>query len=189
MRTKWAGVAIALALRLGMCQAPATGGYISPSRPDYRIGNGDVLHVSVWGQDQFTRDAVVRPDGRITLPLIPDVLASGRTVAQTESALHEELVKYVKAPLVTVSVVDSRSKVIYVTGEVLRPGAYVLTEPTSALQLLVRAGGGTDFAKLKKAYVLRGTGERVPVNLKNFLKGKQLAGNISLSAGDTVVIP
>ena len=157
--------------------------------PGYHIGVGDVLHVSVWGQDQFTRDVTVQPDGRISMPLISEVSASGLTVPQTEAMLHQALLRFVKAPRVTVNVVEAKSKVIYVTGEVLRPGGYLLISQTTALQLLVRSGGPTDFAKLKRAYVLRSSGERLPVNLKDILKGKASARDVSLAAGDTVVVP
>lgn len=155
----------------------------------YHIGVGDVLHVSVWGQDQFTRDVTVQPDGRISMPLISEVPVSGLSVPQTEAMLHKALLHFVKAPRVTVNVVAAKSKVIYVTGEVLRPGGYLLTSETTALQLLVRSGGPTDFAKLKRAYILRSGGERLPVNLKDILKGKASAHDILLAAGDTVVVP
>ena len=182
--------AVALIVTSANAQAPAD--FMNTAiagRADYTIGIGDVLHVSVWNQDQITRDVTVRPDGRITLPLIPEIVASGLTVAQATNSIAKELSPFVKSPRVTVSVVEVKSKVIYVTGEVLRPGGYLLTSPTSVLQLLVRAGGPTDFAKLKKAYVLRGSGQRLSVNLKNILAGKELDSNVALAAGDTVVIP
>lgn len=123
------------------------------------------------------------------MPLISEVSASGLTVPQTEATLRQALLRFVKSPRVTVNVVEAKSKVIYVTGEVLRPGGYLLTTQTTALQLLVRSGGPTDFAKLKRAYVLRSGGERLPVNLKDILNGKTSARDILLAAGDTVVVP
>ena len=161
--------------------APATG--------DYKIGNGDVLHVSVWGQDQFDRTVTVRPDGKISLPLVEDITIAGLTVAESQDLLRDKLLPFVKRPLVTVNVTDIRSKVVYVTGEVQRPGAYVLTAPTNLMQIVARAGGVTDFAKTKKVYVFHATGDRVPVNLKDLMRGRGSEQDVALAPGDTVLIP
>jgi polysaccharide export outer membrane protein len=90
---------------------------------------------------------------------------------------------------VTVNVTEVRSKLVYVTGEVQRPGAYVLMAPTNVLQIVARAGGVTDFAKTKKVYVFHATGDRIPVNLKDLMRGKVIEQNVLLAPGDTVLIP
>lgn len=161
----------------------------APSAGDYKIGNGDVLHISVWGQDQFDRTVTVRPDGKISLPLVEDILITGLTVAKAQDLLRDRLLPFVKRPLVTLNVTEIRSKVVYVTGEVQRPGAYVLTAPTNLLQIVARAGGVTDFAKTKKVYVFHAAGDRVPVNLKDLMRGRGTEQDVALSPGDTVLIP
>ncbi len=161
----------------------------APGAGDYKIGNGDVLHVSVWGQDQFDRTVTVRPDGKISLPLVEDITLAGLTVQESQDLLRDKLLPFVKRPLVTVNVTDIRSKVVYVTGEVQRPGAYVLTAPTNLLQIVARAGGVTDFAKTKKVYVFHATGDRVPVNLKDLMRGRGSEQDVALAPGDTVLIP
>jgi polysaccharide export outer membrane protein len=161
----------------------------APAAGDYKIGNGDVLHVSVWGQDQFDRTVTVRPDGKVSLPLVEDITIAGLTVTESQDLLRDKLLPFVKRPLVTVNVTDIRSKVVYVTGEVQRPGAYVLTAPTNLLQIVARAGGVTDFAKTKKVYVFHTTGDRVPVNLKDLIRGRGGEQDVALAPGDTVLIP
>jgi polysaccharide export outer membrane protein len=161
----------------------------APVAGDYKIGNGDVLRLSVWGQDQFDRTVTVRPDGKISLPLVEDITIAGLTVQESQDLLRDKLLPFVKRPLVTVNVTDVRSKVVYVTGEVQRPGAYVLTAPTNLLQIVARAGGVTDFAKTKKVYVFHATGDRVPVNLKDLMRGRGSEQDVVLAPGDTVLIP
>jgi polysaccharide biosynthesis/export protein len=158
--------------------------------PDYRIGNGDVLQISVWGQPQLTGAATVRPDGRISLPLVSDVSVSGLTVSEARSLLQDKFSPYVKRPAVSVQVAEVHSKMVYVTGEVQRPGAYLILNPITVVQLVTRAGGATSFAKTKRVYILRPpNGQRIPVNLKAALQGHHSDQDLPLAAGDTVVVP
>ena len=156
----------------------------------YKIGVGDVLHITVWEEPQFTEVAVVRPDGMISLPLVSEVPVAGMTPQSMETELTARLEKYVHKPRVTVTVQDIRSRMVYVTGEVQRPGAYPLIDSMSVVQLIARSGGPTDFAKRNQVYVLRaGNGARINVNYRKVLKGQSPEQNVELAPGDTVVVP
>jgi polysaccharide export outer membrane protein len=167
-------------------ERPAT-----PVGPDYRIGPGDVLRVSVWEEPQLTTNAiVVRPDGKISIPLVSDLTVAGMTPEAAEKLLTGELVKFVKHPRVTIIVEEIHSRVVYVTGEVQHPGAYPMIGPMNVVQLISRAGGTTEFAKKKEVYVLhQDSGPRTKVNYQLVLEGKHLEENIGLEPGDTVVVP
>jgi polysaccharide biosynthesis/export protein len=156
----------------------------------YKIGVGDVLHITVWEEPQFTETAVVRPDGKISVPLVSDVDVSGHTPEAVQAALTEQLNKLVHKPRVTVVVQEIHSRMVFITGEVQRPGAYPLMEAMNVVQLVARSGGLTDFAKQKKVYVLRAANSaRVNVNLQKVLKGDAPEQNVELAPGDTVVVP
>jgi polysaccharide export outer membrane protein len=161
-----------------------------PPGPDYRIGAGDVLRVSVWEEPQFTTSAVVRPDGKISIPLVSDLSVSGMTPGAAQNLLTDQLTRFVKHPQVTVIVEEIHSRIVYVTGEIQHPGAYPLIGPTNVVQLIARAGGPTEFAKKKDVYVLHQDGGlRIKVNYQMVLAGKHLEENIGLNPGDTVVVP
>jgi polysaccharide export outer membrane protein len=156
----------------------------------YKIGVGDVLHITVWEEPQFTETAVVRPDGKISVPLVSDVDVSGQTPEAVQAALTEKLNKLVHKPRVTVVVQEIHSRMVFITGEVQRPGAYPLMEAMNVVQLVARSGGLTDFAKQKKVYVLRAANSaRVNVNYQKVLKGEAPEQNVELAPGDTVVVP
>lgn len=162
----------------------------SAGGPSYKIGVGDVLHVSVWEEPQFTEDAVVRPDGMISIPLVSEVVVAGLTPELAETMLTARLEKFVHKPRVTVIVQEIHSRMVYITGEVQRPGAYPLIDTMNVVQLVSRSGGLTDFAKSKQVYVLRaGKGARVKVDYRKLLKGQASEQNIELAPGDTVVVP
>ncbi len=160
-------------------------------RPPYRIGVGDVILVSVLDHAQFDSKVVVRPDGKISLPLVSEIAIAGMTPVSAEQLLSERLAVFVKHPAVTVSVLEIHSRVVYISGEVLRPGAYALADTIDVVQLVSRAGGTTAYAKKDRLVVLRaGTaGTRVKVNYKKILRGQNLEDNVRLNAGDTVVVP
>jgi polysaccharide biosynthesis/export protein len=163
-------------------------------RPDkaepYRIGVGDVLHITVWEEPQFTEVAIVRPDGMVSIPLIAEVPVAGRTPEGAEAILTERLLKFVHKPRVTVTVQEIRSRMVYITGEVQRPGAYPLLDTMNVVQLVARSGGLTDFAKTKQVYVLRaGSGARIDIDYRKVLQGHAPEQNLSLAPGDTVVVP
>lgn len=169
--------------------APAPAGAEDPS---YRIGAQDVLRVDVWREDQLTRTVPVRPDGKITLPLLNDVQAAGLTPMELAGAIREELKKFITNPQVTVSVTEINSRRIYVNGEVNKSGAYQMLPHMTVLQALSGSGGFTAFARIKNIYVLRndnGKSSRIPFNYKEAIKGKNPEQNIELQPGDVVVVP
>lgn len=160
--------------------------------PDYRIGAQDVLNISVWKEPEITRTVPVRPDGKISLPLLNDIQAAGLTPMQLASAITEGLKKFIADPQVTVIVTEINSRRYYVLGEVGRPGAYPLLPGMTVLQALSGAGGFSQWANLNEIYVLRtenGEQVRYPFRYKDVLKGKRTEQNIELKPGDTIVVP
>lgn len=160
----------------------------SPVPKEYVIGSEDVLAINVWKEPEISRTVPVRPDGKITLPLVGDVQASGLTPEKLEATLREGLKAYVESPEVTVIVQEVKSLKFNIVGEVSRPGTYPLSQPTTVLDAIAVGGGLRDFAKATRIYVLRG-GARLPFNYKEVIKGKKLSQNVNLQSGDTVVIP
>jgi polysaccharide biosynthesis/export protein len=157
---------------------------------DYKIGVGDVLHIVVWAEPQLTETAVVRPDGKVSLPLVSELEVAGQTPEAVQQTLTEQLIKFVRKPRVTVTVQEIHSRMVYITGEVQRPGAYPLLDAMNVVQLVARSGGLTDFAKQKQVYVLRAVNSaRVNVNYEKVLKGQAPQQNVELAPGDTVVVP
>jgi polysaccharide export outer membrane protein len=160
--------------------------------PQYRIGPEDVLDINVWKEPDVSRIVPVRPDGRISLPLINDVQASGMSPQQLGKTISEKLRKYLNEPQVTVIVTQINSQRVYVVGEVLRAGAFPLIPGMTVLQALSSAGGFTTFADVKKIHVLRlrdGKHIELPFNYRDVLKGDNPDQNIKLEPGDTVVVP
>jgi polysaccharide biosynthesis/export protein len=160
--------------------------------PNYIIGAQDVLDISVWKEPEITRTVPVRPDGKISLPLLNDVQAAGLTPAQLTAEITTSLRKFVTDPEVTVIVEQINSQRVYILGEVTRPGAYPLLPGMTVLQALSSSGGFTQFANEKKIYVLRrvnGNQEKYFFNYKDVLNGKRADQNIALKAGDTIVVP
>ena len=156
----------------------------------YKIGPQDVLRVDVWKETEISRSVPVRPDGKISLPLLNDVQAAGLTAMELANTITEGLKKFINNPQVTVTVSEINSRRVYVTGEVTRPGAYPLLPNMTALQALTSAGGFTQFSNAKKIYVLRnesGKQAKHPFNYKAVLDGKQ--DDIPLQPGDTIVVP
>ncbi len=159
---------------------------------NYVIGGQDVLDISVWKEVELTRTVPVRPDGKISLPLLNDVQAAGLTPTQLAAQLTEGLKKFVTNPQVTVIVAQINSQRIYILGEVTRAGAYPLLPNMTILQGLSDAGGFTQFANLKKIYMFRtenGKQVKYPFNYKEVINGKQAEENVMLRAGDTIVVP
>jgi polysaccharide export outer membrane protein len=159
---------------------------------EYKIGAQDVLRIDVWKEPEISRTAPVRPDGRISLPLINDVQAAGLTATQLAAVIADGLKKYITNPQVTVGVTEINSRRVYVTGEVTKPGAFALLPNMTVLQALSSSGGFSQFAKLKSIYVLRtenGKQVRHPFNYKDVVSGKKPELNIELHPGDVVVVP
>jgi polysaccharide biosynthesis/export protein len=156
--------------------------------PDYRIGTDDVLAISVWDQKDLDQVVSVRPDGKISLPLVGEVEAGGLTVAELASRLTTQYGRTVRGAQVTVSVREIRSRPVFFLGGVVRPGPMQLTQELTVLQALSSVGGPLPTADLESAFVLRGQ-KRIPVNLQNMLQKGDLAQNLTLQPGDTVVVP
>jgi polysaccharide biosynthesis/export protein len=160
--------------------------------PNYIIGAQDVLDINVWKEPELTRTVPVRPDGKISLPLLNDVQAAGLTPSGLAALLTTNLKKFVTDPQVTVILNQINSQRVYILGEVARAGAYPLLPGMTVLQALSSAGGFTQFANVKKMYVLRqesGKQEKYPFNYKEVLSGKSPDQNILVKAGDTIVVP
>ncbi len=160
--------------------------------PTYVIGPEDVLDINVWKELEVSRTVPVRPDGKISLPLLHDVQAAGLTPMQLQEVITEGLKKFITGPQVTVIVTQINSRRIYVLGEVARPGAFPMLPNMTVLQALSTAGGFLQYAKLNGIYVLRTENGRqvtYPFNYKDVVRGLRPEQNIVLKAGDTVVVP
>ena len=172
-------------------QPPAESMLKSVAGPDYVIGADDNLHISVWKEPDLTTSLPVRPDGKISLPLLNDVPAAGLTPMQLADSITEKLKKYISDPRVTVVVTAMNSRRVYILGEVLHTGAVPLLPNMTVLQALATAGF-TQFANVKGIYVLRtenGKQVKLPFNYKQVVKGADPRQNIALKPGDTVVVP
>jgi polysaccharide export outer membrane protein len=171
--------------------APAVA-LVAADDPTYKIGADDILKIDVWREDQLTRTVPVRPDGRITLPLLNDMRASGLTPMELAGAIRDELKNFVNNPQVTVSVMEINSRRIYVTGEVAKSGAFGLLPHMTALQAISSTGGFTQFARPKNIYILRtekGQQVKLPFNYKEAVRGRNPEQNIELQPGDVIVVP
>lgn len=160
--------------------------------PAYVIGPEDVLNISVWKEPEITETVPVRPDGKISLPLLNDVQAAGLTPMHLAAVITTRLKKYLTDPQVTVIVTQINSQRYYIMGEVLRAGAYPLLPNMTVLQALSGAGGFTPYAKLSDIYVLRNASGRqvkFPFNYKEVLKGQKTEENRILKPGDTIIVP
>ncbi len=160
--------------------------------PGYVIGPQDVLDINVWKEPDMTRVVPVRPDGKISLPLINDVQAAGVTPQELAADVTTKLRKFLTDPQVTVIVTQINSQRVFVIGEVLLAGAFQLVPGTTVLQALANAGGFTTFADVKKIHVMRlanGKHLELPFNYREVLKGDNPDQNIKLEPGDTVVVP
>src|SRR6202161_4317008 len=163
----------------------------SQAGPEYIIGPDDVLHIAVWKESDLTATLPVRPDGKISLPLLDDVQAAGLTPKQLAVSVTEKLKKYIADPRVTVVVTAINSKRIYLTGEVVHAGAMPMLPNMTVLQALSSAGI-SQFANTKRIYVLRtqnGKQEKLPVNYRKLVKGELIEQNYLLQPGDTIVVP
>ncbi len=160
---------------------------------NFRIGADDVLTINVWHEPEVSRNVSVRPDGKISLPLLGDVQASGLTPTELQRKLETGFSKYLTDPAVSVIVAEIRSQRINVLGQVLRPGTYPLIPPMTVIDAVAEAGGLKEFARSKKIYVLRtqpnGLRERIKVQYNNVLKGKRGSQDVLLQTRDTVVVP
>ena len=173
-------------------QTPGNAG-TKPHESKYVIGNDDVLSINVWKEPDLTQSLPVRSDGKISLPLIGELQATGRTPVQLEQDIAAKLRAYITQPDVTVIVQQMNSQKFNILGRVVRPGSYSLSATTTVLDAIAEAGGFQDFAKQKGIYVLRsnagGQEIRIPFNYKDVVKGKHPEENIRLEPHDTIIVP
>src|SRR5580698_3787547 len=206
---RWLGlVFVCLLLSVGLwAQAGSTGSApaataaqspeITSSKPhddSFVIGNDDVLTINVWKEPDVSQKAIpVRSDGKISLPLVGEVQAAGRTPLHLEQDIAARLKTYIADAEVTVMVQQINSQKYNILGQVAKPGSYSLTNSQTVLDAIAIAGGFRDFAKQKSIYILRqnpdGTQSRLPFNYKNVVKGQDSAQNVKLQPRDTIVIP
>jgi polysaccharide export outer membrane protein len=164
----------------------------TPDQEKYLLGPEDAVEISVWKEPDLTKQLVVRPDGKITYPLIGEVQAAGKTVKQLQAEILKRLEKYVTDAHVTVILLKAQNYKIYVTGKVNKPGEFVIGKPVNVLQAISMAGGLTPFASPGSITVLRSLGgkeEVYPFNYKDVAKGQFLEQNRTLLPGDVVVVP
>jgi polysaccharide export outer membrane protein len=171
--------------------APALPAGVTPP-PGYVIGPDDQLTIVYWREKDMSAEVVVRPDGLISLPLLNDVQASGLTPDQLRQSITKGATKFIEDPTVSVVVKAINSRKVFVTGQVAKPGPYPLGAPTSVLQLLATAGGVSEYANKKKIVVVRKENDReitLHFNYEEVMKGKNMAQNIELKPGDSVIVP
>lgn len=164
---------------------------------EFLLGPEDILIVTVWKNQDLSREVVIRPDGMISMPLVGDVPASGMTANVLAKRIAERLTEYMASPIVSVQLKEVNSYFIYVLGEVTKPGKLPLKSYANVMQGISLAGGFTPFAKKNKIKVLRvpsvGAGEKhqieIPVHYDDILSGRAVPGNFFLKSGDTIVVP
>lgn len=161
--------------------------------PHYVIGNDDVLAINVWKEPDLTQSLTVRSDGKISMPLIGEVHAAGRTPLQLQQEITEKLRTYITEPEVTVMVTQMNSLKFNILGRVMKPGSYSLSATTTVLDAIALAGGFQDFARQKSMYILRpnsnGGNTRIAFNYKSVIRGEHPEQNIRLEPNDTIVVP
>ena len=156
--------------------------------PEYKIGAGDVLHIFVWKEADLTHNVHVRIDGRITVPLLGDIVAVGKTSADLGREIGTALARFVENPLVTVIVSQANSARFFILGEVKQPGPHPLVGSMTVVQALAEAGGFAQFAKKDEILLIRGS-KSYKVNYDKLENGSDLAHNLLLQPGDTVIVP
>ncbi len=159
---------------------------------DYIIGSGDILDISLWKDEAMTKQVTVRTDGKIVFPLIGEIAAAGRSVAEVKREMVETLKEYVPEPVLTVDVKQMNSMIVYVTGRVTKPGQYLVNTRVTVLQAISIAGGLNAFAKRGKIKVFRqedGKTVTFPFDYDEVIDGENLQQNIVLKRGDVVVVP
>jgi polysaccharide export outer membrane protein len=171
--------------------APAPAPAAAPPA-DYRIGPDDVLTITFWRQQDLSGDVVVRPDGKISLPLLNDVQAAGLTPIQLREVVMAGAKRFVEDPNATIVVKQINSRRVFITGAINKPGPYSLTVPTTVLQLIAMAGGLLEYADKDNVVIVRtdqGRQQTLRFNYKDVVRRKNLDQNIELRPGDTVIVP
>lgn len=168
-------------------------GRVAPTQKEYVIGPEDVLAIDVWREPEISRVEPVRPDGKITLPLVGEIQASGQTTNSLQAEITARLTNYIHQPSVTVIVQQADSHRFNIIGDVLRPGSYALGERTSVLDAIAVAGGFGEFATVTHIFVVRqlanGSSLRIPFNYKAAVRGNRRDLDLYLKPGDTIIVP
>jgi polysaccharide export outer membrane protein len=166
---------------------------VAADSDSYVIGSEDVLYIHVWGEETtLSKQVTVRMDGKISMPLVDDIQATGLTPLQLKGKLTERLKDFVEAPNVTVIVMEANSFKVYISGQVKTPGVLRLRTETSLAQAISMVGGLTEWANQSKIIVIRkedGKEKQFTINYKKIINGKDLKSNIILKAGDTIIVP
>ena len=158
----------------------------------YKLNEGDVLEISVWGEDSLKKEVKVLPDGSITFPLAGRIEVANTTTPEAEKLITEKLKTYLPDPQVTVVISNIEGNRVYVIGKVLKPGPILLIAPMTVMQVLSMAGGLDKFADSDDLKVLRTVGNNqnvISVNYDKLIEGKNLESNIQLKTGDTILVP
>lgn len=159
----------------------------------YRLNPGDKLEINVWEEDKLKQELAVSPDGTISYLLVGQIPAAGKTAKELAATIKEKIVQYIPDAEVNVKVVAPEGNMIYITGEVTNPGAFVMTRPTSVMQAISMAGGLTEYAKENSIIVLRreadGRSTSLPFSYGDVEDGENIKTNILLQSGDTIVVP
>lgn len=175
----------------GAQSSPGNGGTVTVP-PDYVIGTDDVLTIVFWREKDLSAEVVVRPDGKVSLPLLNEVPAAGLTPEQLRLEVTEAAAQLIEEPTVTVIVKQINSRKVFITGQIAKPGPYPLGAPTTVLQLISMAGGVLDFADSKNISIVRvekGQPVSYRFNYNDVSRGKKLEQNILLKPNDTIVVP
>ena len=189
----WA-LSVALPVWAQAQKGPQPGKDIQSEKADdsYIIGPGDVLDISQWRDDALARQVVVLSDGKISFPLVGEIMAAGKTIAQLKKDIADRLVDYVPDAVISIEVKQSNSMVIYVTGRVNNPNRFPVNTNVTVLQAISTAGGLNPFAKRNKIKIFRQEGDKTKVFLFKYdevVDGKNLDQNIALKRGDVIVVP
>jgi polysaccharide biosynthesis/export protein len=188
-------VTVFVLLLCSLPQLPAQGLDASkslPALPAYVIQPNDMLDIFVWKDPALSRKVLVRPDGRISFPLLQDIQAAGLNPSELKQTIEDGLKQYVEIPNVTVTVDGIQSYRIFVTGKVQKAGAYMSEKPITVLQALAMAGGFAEFANVAEMVIIRGSGEQsnlFKINYPEVIKGKNFGQNMLLRTGDVLVVP
>lgn len=164
----------------------------APSPDDYRLAPEDVIGVLVWREEDLSQEVAVRPDGKVSLPLVGDIPAAGLTTGELKTNIEKSLSEYIEEPTVSVTVLQTNSMRFFVQGEVAQPGAYDLKSNYTVIQAISLAGGFTEWAQKDKIVIFRKDGDqakRIPINYENITSGKDSSQNVVLMRGDTIVVP
>ena len=168
------------------------GQFSADDAEEYVIGAGDILEVRVFGEQDVSAKVIVRIDGRISLPLAGEIQAAGKTLAALTNNIEGRLEKFIEAPEVTVMLSEGRSKTYYIIGEIASPGEYDISRKFTVLQAIARAGGFGEWAKKNRIMIVSEGGEEQNItyfNYDDFLRNPDSAKNVTITPGDTIVVP